>query len=260
MHAFTFANSLTSDGYNNILQVYGTGYSFSKSVSLSPRSKVKDISTKKNLASSISALRQQVRNLTNKRKNTINGSPSNTTTTEADVVRKQNTGDITINTPTTITNTTTQAGVVRMHSTADNNKASITTTITTTTMQGGLKSRMARVLNSDSQKETTAGGEKAVPVLQSSVKNPSVSISPGLSRVVTHTTLPTSTQGKGGTVSPQGKHLPVKRKMGVSGPAGGVKVARVPLSTEGQLSDVPGKDTARLASQPRRAVTSGAKE
>ncbi|XP_050717446.1 LOW QUALITY PROTEIN: serine-rich adhesin for platelets-like [Eriocheir sinensis] len=94
-------------------QVYGTGFSF-KSLPVSPRSKVKDVSTKKTLASSIYALQQQVRDLTNKQKNSLKTSPNKAT--EAGVLRKQNTENNGLKTPPT---NTTEAGMLRKQSTGN---------------------------------------------------------------------------------------------------------------------------------------------
>lgn len=58
----------------NSVQVHGSGYSLSKALLSSPNSKTKDVHMKKALASSIRALRQQVRDLTHKRKcNIVSG-------------------------------------------------------------------------------------------------------------------------------------------------------------------------------------------
>lgn len=279
------------------MQVFGTGFSF-KSLPVSPRSKVKDVSTKKTLASSIYALQQQVRDLTNKQKNSLKTSPNKAT--EAGVLRKQNTGSNGLKTPPA---NTPERGVVRRQNTEHNGlKTPPTNNIEAgvlrkqNTGNSGLKTPpattpergVARKQNTvDTTTKTTpttttsstrqgepersttktlnldAKKGTTVPLekstVEASVNSATALHVQGVPSRAPHSSPSTNTVGKDSAASPQSKPPPVKRKASATG-QGGAKVARVQVSKEDQPSAVPEKDGTRLASRPTSAANNGAKE
>lgn len=241
---------------------------------MSPQSKVKDVSTKKNLASSIFALQQQVRNLTNKQKNSLKTS-TNANDAGVVVVRRQNAGEST--TMKTTTTTITNGGVVRRVNIADNalktslnaateadvarkqNTGNTTTktTITTNSNQEDTESRVTKTINQDTKKEVTGRVEKGTA--QSPIRTATTLTVQGVPTRAPHSRPPTNTQQMNGTTSPQGKAPPVKRKMSATGP-GAVKVARVQVPKEDLPGAVPERKGTGLAPRQSSAVTNGAKE
>lgn len=239
------------------------------------------MSTKKTLASSICALQQQVRDLTNKQKNSLKTSPIKTT--EERVIRKQNTGSNGLKTPPA---NTTEAGVLRRQNTPGNLKTppanttergvmrkqntvdttiKITPTTTTsaiitttpTTKQGEPERSTTKIINADAKKETTVALEKVS--VETLVNSPSALHVQGVPSRALLSRQPTNTHGKDGTASAQGKLPPVKRKASAIG-QGGAKVAKVQVPKENQPSAMPERDDARLASQLTGAMSNGAKE